>query len=99
VPALLAIGRDLSQPVTTLRRGLRVRRAGLRTTLGTTAVMILGWFAATMGWTLATGTLPAPFAQLLPLAPLMTALALFVTGAAVLLMVVYLTAILARRPA
>jgi len=99
VPALLAIGRDLAQPVTALRRGLRVRRAGLRTTLGTTAVMILGWFAATMGWTLATGTLPAPFAQLLPLAPLMTALALFVTGAAVLLMVVYLTAILARRPA
>jgi multidrug efflux pump subunit AcrB len=99
VPALLAIGRDLAQPVTTLRRGLRVRRAGLRTTLGMAAAMILGWFAATLGWTLATGTLPAPFAPLLPLAPLMAALALFVTGAAVLLMLVYVTAALARRPA
>ncbi|KNX41870.1 Antibiotic efflux pump membrane transporter ArpB [Roseovarius tolerans] len=99
VPALLAIGRDLAQPVTTLRRGLRVRRAGLRTTLGTAAVMILGWFAVTLGWTLATGTLPDPVASLLPLAPLMAALALFVTGAAVLLMLVYVTAALARRPA
>ncbi|SEM89488.1 Multidrug efflux pump subunit AcrB [Roseovarius tolerans] len=99
VPALLAIGRDLAQPVTTLRRGLRVRRAGLRTTLGTAAVMILGWFAVTLGWTLATGTLPGPVAALLPLAPLMAALALFVTGAAVLLMLVYVTAALARRPA
>jgi len=99
VPALLAIGRDLAQPVTALRRGLRVRRARLRTTLGTAAAMILGWFAATLGWTLATGALPAPFATLLPLAPLIAALALFVTGAALLLMAVYLTAILARRPA
>jgi len=99
VPALLAIGRDLAQPVTTLRRGLRVRRAGLRTTLGTAAAMILGWFAATLGWTLATGALPAPFATLLPMAPLIAALALFMTGAAALLMLVYVTAALTRRPA
>jgi multidrug efflux pump subunit AcrB len=99
VPALLAIGRDLAQPVTALRRGLRVRRAGLRATLGMAAVMILCWFAATLGWTLATGALPGPVATLLPLAPLMAALALFVTGAALLLMLVYVTAALARRPA
>jgi hypothetical protein len=61
--------------------------------------MILGWFAATLGWTLATGALPGPVATLLPLAPLTAALALFVTGAAALLMLVYVTAALARRPA
>jgi hypothetical protein len=99
VPALLAIGRDLSHPVTALRRGLRVRRAGLRATLGTGAAMVLGWFGATMGWTLVTGALPAPFATLLPLAPLMAALALFVTGAALLLMLIYLASTFRRRAA
>ena len=53
VPALLAIGRDLSQPITALRRGLRVR--GLRAPLGTGAAVVLAWFAATMGWVLVTG--------------------------------------------
>jgi Cu/Ag efflux pump CusA len=98
VPALLAIGRDLSQPITALRRGLHVR--GLRTPLGTGAAMVLAWFAATMGWVLVTGDLPAPFAALGSGQPLAVALGLFIAGAGLALVLVWLGALVAhRRPA
>lgn len=95
VPALLAIGRDLAQPMTALRRGLRVR--GLRTSLGTGAAVVLGWFAVTMGWVLITGALPAPLSIFGEAAPLAAAFGLFVAGAGVALAVVYLATAVARR--
>jgi multidrug efflux pump subunit AcrB len=82
VPALLAIGRDLSRPWTALRRGWRARGAA-RVLRGAGAVLAL-WFAATLGAVLVIGALPAPLAGL-PMAPLPAALALFLAGAAVLL--------------
>ncbi|WP_417727184.1 efflux RND transporter permease subunit [Roseovarius sp.] len=97
VPALLAIGRDLTRPLTALRRGLRGRRAGLRPVLGVGLAMLLGWFAATMGWVLATGALPERLAGVLPLPPMGAALALFVLGNGLGLILIYLGAAL-RRP-
>ncbi|MEI4231961.1 efflux RND transporter permease subunit [Roseovarius sp. D22-M7] len=95
VPALLAIGRDLAQPITALRRGLRVR--ALRPSLGAGGALVLGWFAATMGWVMVAGRLPAPLAALAPAQSLAAALGLFVAGAAVLLGLVWLVAVLTRR--
>lgn len=97
VPALLAIGRDLSRPVTALRRGLRDSRAGLRPVLGAGLAVMLGWFGATMGWVLATGALPGPLAALAPLPPLGAAFGLFVLGSALGLAAIYLVTAW-RRP-
>ena len=41
VPALSAIGQDLSRPITALRRGLRGRRAGLQGVLGAGLALFL----------------------------------------------------------
>lgn len=95
VPALLAIGQDLSQPMRALRRGLRVR--GMRAPLGAGAAVVLAWFAATMGWVLITGQLPAPLAGLGAGQPLAAALGLFVAGAGVALALVWFGAVIARR--
>ncbi|MGX0902570.1 multidrug efflux pump subunit AcrB [Roseovarius sp. MBR-79] len=82
VPALLAIGRDLARPWAALRRGWRVPGAAL--VLRGAAAGLALWFAVTLGPVLLTGGLPEALA-VLPLSPLAGALALFVTGAAVLL--------------
>jgi multidrug efflux pump subunit AcrB len=97
VPALLAIGRDLTRPITALRRGLRGRRAGLQGVLGAGLAMVLGWFGATMGWVLVTGDLPGPLAGVMPLPPMGAALALFLMGSALGLLLVYLVTAF-RRP-
>jgi hypothetical protein len=97
VPALLAIGRDLTRPITALRRGLRGRRAGLQGVLGAGLAMVLGWFGATMGWVLVTGDLPGPLAGAVPLPPMGAALALFLMGSALGLLLVYLVTAF-RRP-
>jgi multidrug efflux pump subunit AcrB len=83
VPALLAIGRDLGRPWVALRRGWRAPGAAL--VLRGAAGGLALWFAATFGWVLLKGGLPEALA-VLPLSPLAGALALFVAGAAVLLM-------------
>jgi hypothetical protein len=93
VPALLAIGRDLSRPWTALRRGWRARGAA-RVLRGAGVVLAL-WFAATLGAVLVTGALPAPLAGL-PMAPLPAALALFLSGAAGLLGLIAAGTALAR---
>ena len=72
----------------------------LRGPLGTGAALVLAWFAATMGWVLVTGGLPAPLAAIGAAQPLATALGLFVAGAGVALALVWLgTVVLRRRPA
>ncbi|MCB1389835.1 MAG: efflux RND transporter permease subunit [Rhodobacteraceae bacterium] len=57
VPALLASGHDLGRAVRSLRRAFRLPRAqvgaGMRALPWLAALLVAGFFAATMGWTLA----------------------------------------------
>jgi multidrug efflux pump subunit AcrB len=95
VPALLAIGRDLGRPFTALARGWRARRGGLAALMRGTGAALAAWFAATVGWVLATGALPAPLAGLVPLAPMQAALVLQAGGAAILLSLIWIGAMVA----
>ncbi|HAW46612.1 MAG TPA: acriflavine resistance protein B, partial [Roseovarius sp.] len=95
VPALLAIGRDLGRPFTALGRGWRARRGGLAALMRGTGAALAAWFAATVGWVLATGALPAPLAGLVPLAPMQAALVLQAGGAAILLSLIWIGAMVA----
>ncbi|MGR3652846.1 MAG: efflux RND transporter permease subunit [Roseovarius sp.] len=95
VPALLAIGRDLGRPFTALARGWRARRSGVAALMRATGAALTAWFAATVGWVLATGALPAPLAGLVPLAPMQAALVLQAGGTAILLSLVWIGAMLA----
>ena len=97
VPALLAIGRDLRRPFTAVARGLRARRGGVARLLRGTGAVLAAWFAATVGWVLATGALPAPLAGLLPLAPMQAALVLQAGGAAALVALVWTAAMVTAR--
>ena len=96
VPAILAIGRDLSRPFTALSRGWRARRGGVAALLRGTGLALAAWFTATVGWVLATGALPAPLDQL-PLAPMRAALVLQAGGSAMLIAAVWLGAALITR--
>jgi hypothetical protein len=97
VPALIAIGRDLARPFTAVARGWRARRGGVAALMRGTAAALALWFAATVGWVLATGALPAPLAGLVPLAPMQAALVLQAGGAAALLAAVWLGTGIAAR--
>lgn len=96
VPALIAIQHDLSCRRRALRRALTARRARpLGIALGAGFALILGWLAATMGLVLARGALPAPLAGLVAtvpalagLSPLVAAFALYMAGAAGILLLV-----------
>jgi multidrug efflux pump subunit AcrB len=94
VPALMAMQEDVARQVRSWKRALRTRRArGLRgVTLAATG-LVLGWAAVTLGWAALTGALPGPLAALLPGMPAMpAALALFLGGAAAILLAVYAVA-------
>ena len=88
VPALLAVQQDVARQVTALRRGLRFREAGVQRVM-LMAVAATGlWFVLSLGWVMATGTLPDVLSGVLSEtgAPVGTnvALALFVAGVAVI---------------
>ncbi|MGB2201873.1 MAG: efflux RND transporter permease subunit [Pseudooceanicola atlanticus] len=94
VPALLAVQDDVARLTTSWRRSLSARRAtGLRSANGIATALIGGWLVATMGWAAWTGALPTPITTALPLpggVPVMAlALALFVLGAALVVLGVY----------
>lgn len=57
VPALLAIGLDLAQAQSSLRRGLRAR-SGVRSAAISYGVLAIGWFAVTLGGWFATAQAP-----------------------------------------
>ncbi|MBO6883614.1 MAG: efflux RND transporter permease subunit [Marivita sp.] len=101
VPSLIAIQSDLGRLTQTARRGLRFRRGGIRAALSLASAMIVAWLAATMGAFAVTGTLPQALQNALadtPLAgdiTLMTSLGLFVAGAAVICLALYLVSGLA----
>ncbi|MFN3646315.1 MAG: efflux RND transporter permease subunit [Gemmobacter sp.] len=85
VPALMAVQADAGRAFRSWRRGLRAGRrlGGLASGL---TVGVLGLFAATMGWVLATGGLPRGLQGALPAwPPMQVAAALFLGGVALLL--------------
>ncbi len=94
VPALIAVQRDVSRPMTALRRALRGRSARARGVVMATGLALSGWFGVTMGWVAVTGVLPAQVLQYLPqlagLAPMRAGLVLFVPGAFGVVVLAYL---------
>jgi Cu/Ag efflux pump CusA len=91
VPALMAVQDDVGRLVRSWRRGLRAERAiGLRAvTLGASGAIGI-WLVTTMGWTLWSGTLPPALAGIAPLqSQMLSALILFVLGAAVITLATY----------
>ncbi|MDK3072246.1 efflux RND transporter permease subunit [Sedimentitalea sp. JM2-8] len=99
VPALVAVQNDIRRPLMALRRALRSPDRLLCGLVGTTAVLLSVWLAATLGATLVRGDLPPVLAGLVPmardLAPPRAALALFVAGALLIVAAGYLVSLLA----
>jgi len=99
VPALMAAQADVGRAIRAFRRALGARRAGgLRRTGLLAAGLAAAWFAATMGWTLATGALPAALAlpALAALPPMAAAFLTFAAG--LVLLAAALLALAALRP-
>jgi multidrug efflux pump subunit AcrB len=109
VPALIAMQDDVGRQVRSWRRAIRARRAGgLRAATLLASLAMGGIFAATMGSVLITGdlpallkgelsALPAPLGSGLTALPAMSAaLALFILGTAVVILLVYVISALAR---
>ncbi len=94
VPAVLAIGHDFSRMFTSLRRAMSMpvpARPVLAVPV-TAALVVAGWFGATMGFVLVTGSLPAALASLAPAAPnpMRAALMLFAGGTAGVIVLAWL---------
>ncbi|MCF6233172.1 MAG: efflux RND transporter permease subunit [Rhodobacteraceae bacterium] len=102
VPALIAVQRDFSRPLTALRRALRGSHGGMRWLTGFTGAALLGWMGATLGWVSLTGALPelvlAQVPQLAGMGPMQAGMVLFAGGALALVAGVYLVAALYTRP-
>ena len=102
IPALMALQKDISHQFSGLRRALRFRRRGwpasAASALAALAISVL--FAGTLGWASLNGALPSSLLERLPAvwvemagsATLSFAFALFVGGAAVLVLAAYLLA-------
>ena len=93
VPSLLAIGHDIGRNTRAFRTGLTVgaRAPGMGLALGSGMLMIGGWFVATIGSVLVSGSLPMALGGAATMGP---ALGLFVAGSAVVCFVVYAIAAL-----
>lgn len=88
VPALVAAQNDLIRPLTALRRGLR--STDIRSAVWAALLLVGVWLGATMLWPLVTGALPAVLRWAAPgLAPMQAGLVLFLCGAAILVLGVY----------
>lgn len=98
VPALVAIQNDVARPIASLRRALRGGRSGIRAAIVVAVVGLAMWLAATMGWAIVYDTLPPVIMQAVPqLAaqpPLRAGMLLFIGGAIVVCLVIYLLAAL-----
>ncbi|MFD3189839.1 efflux RND transporter permease subunit [Sedimentitalea sp. HM32M-2] len=95
VPALVAVQNDIARPLAALRRA----GAGpFRALIAGAGALLAVWLSATMGMAALTGGLPAALAALLPAAladdPLMAGLAVFVPGAALIVLATWLLAVL-----
>ena len=98
VPALVAVQNDVARPLAAVRRALRQRR-GPWPAVAISALLLGGWLAATLGSVLVQGALPEALLSRLPqlsgLPTMQGAFALFVGGAILITVVVYLGAALA----
>ena len=99
VPALVACQHDIARQVGAMRRAVRAPVTALRALLAVLWVLIIGWGAATLGWTAWTGTLAAPISDALPslsgLPDIMASLLLFLAGVAACALLGYVIAALA----
>jgi multidrug efflux pump subunit AcrB len=93
VPSLLAIGHDIGRNTQAFRKGMAAgqRAPGMGFALGSGLIIIAGWFAATLGSVVMTGSLPAALGGSTTMA---AALGMFVAGAALVCFVVYAVAAL-----
>ena len=100
VPAILAMGEDVSRLARALRRlaGLPMRGAGRRRGRRAGALglalgsVVLTWGFLTLGWQLVGGTIAPPLAALVPVEGTAQAFALFIAGTAALLVAAWLAA-------
>ena len=94
VPALIAAQHDVSRHITAMRRGVGARASGLAWGLRVLWLAILAWGAATMGYTIGFGALPAQIIAQVPMtadmSPMIAALSLFIAGSAALVLVAYI---------
>lgn len=93
VPALLAIGHDVRRLFTSLSRALTQPQGGVAQLPRLAALAVAGWLAATLGWTVWQGALPAMLGGLASgfgNDPLRAALVLAIGGTAGLLVVLWL---------
>ncbi len=96
VPALIAIQRDVSRPLTALRRAIHSPDRGIRAIAFAASVTVVGWLAATVAWAAYFGHLPALLLTAIPRLAEMDAmragLFAFVIGALAIILVIYLLA-------
>ena len=100
VPALVAMQRDLSRPLTSLRRALRQGAGRLRWLVLGTALAQFGWLVLTLGWAMATGALH-PALRMIPalaaMEPVRAGLLAFIVGAFTLALLAYAAGGIAYR--
>ncbi len=98
VPALIAIQRDVSRPLTALRRAIRSPDRGIRAIAFGASVAVVGWLAATVAWAAFFGHLPetilAALPQLADMDAMRAGLLAFVIGALAIVFVIYLLAVM-----
>ncbi|MEO1138889.1 MAG: efflux RND transporter permease subunit [Pseudomonadota bacterium] len=101
VPAIIAIQQDVRRQTDALRRALRSRPGELRIAMTGGVAMILGWLAITLGAASVHGTLPGVLTGLFPvlatLPAMSAALLAFISGAALIAVLLY--AVIALRHA
>ncbi|WGW04817.1 efflux RND transporter permease subunit [Tropicibacter oceani] len=97
VPALIAVQHDMGRMRVAFRRGLRFRAGGVRALTWLGALALLGWLGATMGHVAWTGALPQALAlpQVASMPAMLAALGMFILGAAVVSLGLYVLAGLA----
>ena len=92
VPSLIAIQHDIKRRTGSLRRALAAPVASVRLTVTAALAVVVAWLVATMGLTWATGHLPQPFTEALPMlagaSPMMAALGLYLAGALLIVLLV-----------
>ncbi len=101
VPALLSMQRDVGRKFAALRQGLRFRDRRVQWGLILGVLGICAWLGATMGLTFVSGALPPVLAGIWPaiatLSPPLASLILFVTGSALLVVLLYVAMAIALR--
>ena len=93
VPSLVAVQHDVAKYTASMRRGVRMRPKGVRAGMLGLWGVLAAWAGYTMGFTAFAGNLPGPLANILAdvgnPTPARDALVLFIAGAAILILAVY----------